>query len=102
MNKIKPAQNKKHYYTEEQSGICVVRRQDETVEDLIRRFKKRYSKSGISKEVRQNLYFEKPSQKRRRKKMQSIRNIEKEKNKENKIKEQKGRFFRGTKGDKDD
>lgn len=81
----------------------MVRRKDESVDDLIRRFKKKYSKSGISKEIRQNLYYEKPSEKRRRKKMQSIRNIEKEKQKEVKNKDKKGRFFKGTKqGDEDD
>ena len=69
---------KKNYYPDEKSGICVVRRDGESVEDLLKRFRKKFSKSGVIKEVRDRMYYEKPSFKRRRKKMQSIRLISKE------------------------
>lgn len=68
----------KHYYPDEHSGICVVRRKGESDEDLLKRFRKKYSKSGLAKELRDRMYYEKPSQKRRRKKMQSIRLIQRE------------------------
>jgi len=63
----------KNYHAEEHSGICVIRRKGEDVEDLMRRFRKKYSKSGIAKELRDRMHFEKPSDKKRRKKQQSIR-----------------------------
>ena len=74
-------------------GICVVRHKKETTESLIKRFKKKYSKSGITKELRNKMFYEKPSDKRRRKKNQSIRAIEREKQKieKNKLKLQKKR-----------
>ena len=57
----------------------------------MKRFKKKFAKSGVSKEIRDNMFYEKPSNKRRRKKMQSIRAIEREEEKaeQNKIKLQK-------------
>jgi small subunit ribosomal protein S21 len=58
---------------------AVVRaRKNEDIESLIRRFKKKVSKAGITKEVRDKMYYEKPSDKRRRKKAQSIRNLKRE------------------------
>lgn len=54
-------------------------RKGEDPESLIKRFKKKVSKAGITKEVRDRMYFEKPSDKKRRKKAQSIRNIKREK-----------------------
>ena len=70
-----------HYKPDEYSGICVVRRKSETVDSLIKRFKKKYSKSGLSRELREKMYFEKPSDKKRRKKAQSIRTIKREEDK---------------------
>ena len=71
----------KHYYPEESNGICVVRRKGESVEDLIKRFRKKWSKSGVARELKERMYFEKPSAKKKRKKMQSIRMIEREQEK---------------------
>jgi len=70
---IKIQEYRRHFYPEEHSGVCVVRHENESFEDLIRRFRKKYSRSGVSRELRQRMYFEKPSNKRRRKKAQSIR-----------------------------
>ena len=78
----------KHFYPAEHSGICVVRRNGEADEDLIKRFRKKYSKSGISRELRERMYFEKPSDKKRRKKAQSIRLKQKE---DEKLKEMRER-----------
>jgi small subunit ribosomal protein S21 len=106
---IKAVKYHQHYHAEEQSGICVVRRKDETVEDLLKRFRKKYSKSGVSKEIRDRMYFEKPSDKKRRKRAQSIRNIKREMEKEEILREkmdtkkQKGGSFNRTRyGDQND
>ena len=71
----------KHFHAQEHTGICVVRRKGESNDDLLKRFRKKFSKSGISKELRDRMYFEKPSDKRRRKKLQSIRSIKREEEK---------------------
>lgn len=68
----------KHYHPTEHSGICVVSRKGEDPEELIRRFRKKYSKSGLSRELRERMYFEKPSDKKRRKRSQAIRLQQKE------------------------
>ena len=59
-------------YSQEKNGICVVLRKGETTEDLVKRFRKKFSKSGVIKEVRDNMYFEKPSIKKRKKRAQAI------------------------------
>ena len=60
-----------YYNREEKSGVCVVRRKHEEDEAFIRRFRKAFSKSGIMKEYKQKMYFEKPSDKKRRKRAQA-------------------------------
>jgi small subunit ribosomal protein S21 len=59
------------YNRQEKGGICVVRRKNESDEDFLRRFRKKFSKSGIMKEYKQKMYFEKPSDKKRRKRAQA-------------------------------
>lgn len=71
----------KNYYPQERAGICVVLHDGEDFESLFKRFRKKYSKSGLAKEFRDRMYYEKPSDKRRRKKAQSIRMIQREKEK---------------------
>ena len=75
------------YFPEEKNGICVVKRDDESDDDLVKRFRKKFSKSGMAKELRERMAFEKPSAKRRRRKAQCIRNIEKEEEKLRLLKE---------------
>lgn len=84
---IRPVKYHKHYFSEEQSGICVVRRKDESDDELLKRFRKKYSKSGLAKELRDRMYYEKPSSKRRRKRMQSIRLIKQEAQKQEQLQE---------------
>lgn len=57
-------------------GICVTLRQGEDIGALIRRFKKRVSKSGIIQESRRRMSYEKPSDTRRRKSREQIRRIQ--------------------------
>jgi small subunit ribosomal protein S21 len=99
----------KHYQSGEHSGICVIRRKGESDEDLLRRFRKKYSKSGISKELRERMFYEKPSNKKRRKKQQSIRlkareeeKIQKTETRMTKIKLKKERKEREKRGAKND
>ena len=85
--------NKSNYYKpDEYNGICVVKRKGEGDEDFIKRFRKKYSKSGLAKELRERMYFEKPSNKKRRKKAQSIRLLKKEEEKVQKLKERAKKF----------
>ena len=81
-----------YYKPDEYNGICVVKRKGEGDEDFIRRFRKKFSKSGLAKELRERMYFEKPSNKRRRKKAQSIRLLKKEEEKVIKLKERARKF----------
>ena len=69
------------YNRRESGGICVVRRKGEGDEELLRRFRKKFSKSGIMKEYKEKMYFEKPSDKKRRKRAQAeqVRRQEEEK-----------------------
>jgi len=99
--------HQKHFHEQEHKGICVVRRKDESDDDLLKRFRKKYSKSGISKELRERMYFEKPSDKKRRKKIQSLRAIQRDAKKMEKLqdklerKKMKGRRKK-AKGDRYD
>lgn len=77
----------KHYKPEENSGICVVKRKGESFESLMKRFRKKFSKSGISKELRERMFHEKPSDKKRRKKAQAIRQKKRDEEKAAKMRE---------------
>jgi small subunit ribosomal protein S21 len=59
-------------FSEERLGICVVKRKGESTEDLIRRFKKKFSKSGIIKELREKMYYEQPCIAKKKKRAQAI------------------------------
>jgi len=87
VNTINVTSYYKHFKPEEQSGMCVVRRRGEKDEDFIKRFRKKISKSGVAKEFRDRMYFEKPSDKKRRKKAQSIRLIKRDAEKAEKMNE---------------
>lgn len=91
MTKIIVSSYHKNYYPEENNGICVVKRKGEGDEEFLKRFRKKFSKSGIMREYRERLSFEKPSDKKRRKKAQSIRAFKKE---QEKIQESRNRFKR--------
>jgi len=48
--------------------VQVLVRKDEPLEKALRRFKKKYEKAGILKDVKKNSYYIKPSQQKRMKK----------------------------------
>ena len=77
MNKVIKVKN---YYLQEYKGICVVRQKDESIDRLIKRFNKCCMKNGLLQEIRERMFFEKPSVKKRKKwrKNQKIREREKE------------------------
>jgi len=60
------------------SGISVTKRENEDVESLIKRFKKKVNNSGILKELKNSSFFMKPSQKIKRKRKEAAIKREKE------------------------
>ena len=51
------------------SEVCMIKvkmRGNETAEQLVRRFKKACEKEGLTKDIKRVAYYEKPSEKRRR------------------------------------
>lgn len=77
-------------------GIAVTLRQGEDGGALIRRFKKKVSKSGIIQESRRRMFFEKPSDFRRRKKREQVRRLHRTLSKVKKGKEEGGRSIKAT------
>ena len=71
-------------------GICVVKRRNENINDLIRRFKKKYSKSGLNKEAKDLMSYDKPSLKRRKKRAAAERIRIREAQKKQTFKTRKG------------
>lgn len=52
----------------------VVRRDNETIEDALKRFKRELRKVGVLREARKHEHYEKPSEIKKRKKAASARN----------------------------
>lgn len=55
------------------SSIKVKARGNESVEQMLKRFKKMCEKEGLNKEIKRNSYYEKPSERRRRRLRKSQR-----------------------------
>ena len=53
--------------------VGIVLQDNENIDRAIRRFKKKYERSGILKEVKKRSYFTKPSVKKRMEKIKAIR-----------------------------
>ena len=53
--------------------IKVKARSNESVEQMMRRFKKMCEKEGLNKEIKRNSYYEKPSERRRRRQRKSVK-----------------------------
>lgn len=60
--------------------IRVKARTNESLEQMLRRFKKVCEKEGLTREIKRVAYYEKPSEIRRRKERQLVRKIQKESN----------------------
>jgi small subunit ribosomal protein S21 len=50
-------------------------RGNESVEQMLRRFKKLCEKEGLNKEIKRNSYYEKPSERRRRRLRKAQRQV---------------------------
>lgn len=58
------------------NGMCVYKKPGEDGERLIKRFKKKISKCGIISELKNKRYYVKPSERKKRKRMEAIKNQE--------------------------
>jgi len=58
--------------------IRVKVRGNESVEQMTRRFKKLCEKEGLTRDIKRTSYYEKPSERRRRKTRKSMKRIAKE------------------------
>jgi len=56
-------------------AIRVKARNGETVEQMLRRFKKLCEKEGLTKEIKRRQYFEKPSERRRRAQRKAVQRV---------------------------
>jgi small subunit ribosomal protein S21 len=57
--------------------IKVKARGNESLEQMLRRFKKMCEKEGLTKEIKRTAYYEKPSERRRRRLRKSVKRSEK-------------------------
>lgn len=53
--------------------IKIKARANESVEQMLRRFKKMCEKEGLTKDIKRNSYYEKPSERRRRRMRKSVK-----------------------------
>ncbi|MBL0175377.1 MAG: 30S ribosomal protein S21 [Ignavibacteria bacterium] len=53
--------------------VGIIVQEGEPIDRAIKRFKKKYERSGVLKEFKKRTYFTKPSVKKRMKKMKAIR-----------------------------
>jgi small subunit ribosomal protein S21 len=58
--------------------IRIKARNNESVEQMVRRFKKLCEKEGLTRDIKRTSYYEKPSERRRRKLRKSLKRIAKE------------------------
>lgn len=86
-----------YYDRKEKTGICVVKRKGEPDESLLRRFRKKFAKSGIMKEYKEKMYFEKPSDKKRRKRAQAAQIRRQEEEKREKFQKKQEKYNRKMK-----
>ena len=55
--------------------VRLIVRDRETIQDAVRRFRKLVERSGIKKEMRRREYYEKPSERKRRKSRERLKTI---------------------------
>ncbi len=57
------------------SMIKVKARSNESVEQMMRRFKKMCEKEGLNRDIKRNSYYEKPSERKRRRQRKSLKRV---------------------------
>ena len=55
--------------------IKVKARGNESAEQMLRRFKKMCEKEGLVKDIKRNSYYEKPSERKRRRQRKSVKRV---------------------------
>ncbi len=55
--------------------IKVKARGNESIQQMIKRFKKMCEKEGLTKDIKKNSYYEKPSERRRRRMRKTIKRV---------------------------
>jgi small subunit ribosomal protein S21 len=55
--------------------IKVKARGNESVDQMVKRFKKMCEKEGLNKDMKRNAYYEKPSERKRRRMRKSIKRV---------------------------
>ncbi len=55
--------------------IKVKTRSNESIHQMIKRFKKMCEKEGLTKDIKRNSYYEKPSVRRRRRQRKSLKRV---------------------------
>ena len=59
-----------------QGGMIKIKsRGNESIHQMLRRFKKLCEKEGLTKDIKRNSYYEKPSERRRRRQRKSFKRI---------------------------
>ena len=58
--------------------VGIIIHENENIDRAIRRFKKKYERSGILKEVKKRAYFTKPYVKKRLKKIKAVRRLQRD------------------------
>ena len=58
--------------------IRVKVRSNESIEQMVRRFKKLCEKEGLTRDIKRNSYYEKPSERKRRQARKSMKRIARE------------------------
>ncbi len=58
--------------------IRVKVRSNESIDQMVRRFKKLCEKEGLTRDIKRNSYYEKPSERRRRKARKALKRIARE------------------------
>jgi small subunit ribosomal protein S21 len=53
--------------------IKVKARGNESIDQMLKRFKKMCEKEGLTKDIKRNSYYEKPSERRRRRQRKSVK-----------------------------
>ncbi|MBN1943233.1 MAG: 30S ribosomal protein S21 [Phycisphaerae bacterium] len=55
--------------------IKVKARGNESIDQMLKRFKKMCEKEGLTKDIKRNSYYEKPSERRRRRQRKSVKRV---------------------------
>jgi small subunit ribosomal protein S21 len=78
-----PRYNPRRQKVTQKRGECLIRvkvRMNESLDQLLKRFKKACEKEGLTRDIKRTAFYEKPSEKRRRQERQLIRKMQKEAN----------------------